>query len=109
MSGRIESFTTSEAPRKMLARKKPKAPICQFDPVAKKMSDPESAPSQAKTARRRFLLAVRSAMGPMSGRTTAEMIVEMVTRYDGSEPGATEMPISEIRLSIAASLAMAMM
>ena len=55
------------------------------------------------------MLAVRSAIGPIRGSTIAEMIVEMVTRYDGSEPGATEIPIREIRLSTAASLAIAMM
>jgi hypothetical protein len=48
------------------------------------------------------LLAVRSATAPRIGSSTAERMVENVTRYDGSAPGAIDRPSTLIRSSTAA-------
>ena len=102
-------MTTIDAPRQRLAPITAIAPICQFSPCTKNSSEANAAPAHAKPASRPFLSAVRSATAPSSGSSTAESRVEKVTRYDGSEPGATGSPSTLIRLSTAAFSAILMM
>ena len=67
-----------------------------------------SAPAHAKPPSSCRLWEVRSATAPSSGSSTAERRVEAVIVNEGSAPGATETPSTEMRSSTAASSAIAM-
>ena len=73
------------------------APSCQLSPVTKNSSAAAAEPTQANPASSCFFFSVRSATAPSSGSSSAEMTVEAVITNDGSAPGATESPSTEIR------------
>ena len=100
-------MNTAAAPRHRLATMNEATPSCQLSPVTKNSIAAAAAPTQANPASRSFFRAVRSATAPSRGRSTAESRVEAVIVYDGRAPGAMDRPSTWIRLSTAASLAIA--
>src|SRR5262245_58488875 len=90
--GRNELYTTTLAPKAMLATMKSTAPSSQRVPVRKTRPMVAPDPMYASRANSCFLCEDRSAIAPVTGRTSTWRITDSETAYGYTEPGSTWTP-----------------